>query len=175
VNFLPTADDVETQLSEVRHAVLAEIKRVRSPKRSTHFRIARAIAVGAVGIVALTAGTLAVVRASQDQINYSVVCYEGETLTSRTVTIESPPLFDADGSPAPRVQADPVSTCENMWRMGIVGQNDSPADPNLAEFPVPNIVGCRQTNGVAAGFPRAFTSVTEEYFCARVGMTVWKD
>ena len=175
MNFLPSNDEVELQLSEVRHAVLAEIKKVRSPRHSSHFRAVRAVAIGSVAIVALTAGALVIARASQDQINYSVVCYEGETLASRTVTIESPPSFNADGTPAPRVRADPVSTCGNMWRMGIVGQPASSADPNQSEFPVPNIVGCQQTNGVAAGFPREFTSVTEEYFCARVGMTVWKN
>ena len=175
MNYLPRNSDVDVQLREVRHDVLTEIKRVRSPRRSSQFRVIRALAIGITSIVVLTAGALVIVRASQDDINYSVACYKGETLGSGTVTVASAPIADSDDPQASRLRADPVATCENMWRMGIVGQSSAPADPNTAEFPVPDIVGCKQANGVAAGFPREFRSITDEYFCARVGMTVWKD
>ncbi|TBN56723.1 hypothetical protein EYE40_04525 [Glaciihabitans arcticus] len=174
MNYLPRNSDVESQLSEVRHDVLTEIKRVRSPRRSTQFRVIRALALGLTATIALTAGALVIVRATQEQINYSVVCYSGETLGSQTVTVESPPVVDASDGKGTRLRADPISTCGNMWRMGIVGQDDSPEDPNTAQFPVPDIVGCEQADGVAAGFPREFRSITDEYFCARVGMKVWK-
>ena len=46
-------------------------------------------------------------------------------------------------------------------------------DPNAANFPVPELVGCTLSNGVGAGFPRGDSTATSEEFCRDLGLTIW--
>ena len=133
------------------------------------------IGVGTVLVIALGAGGLLGLRAAQEEIAYSVACYEGDSLTSRTVTFAAPPTKGAQGQVVERPRVDPVSTCEEMWRIGVLGDTEQPENASTGEFPVPDIVGCVQTNGIGAGFRREFSSVSDQYFCARLGMRVWRD
>ena len=69
----------------------------------------------------------------------------------------------------------PIDACDDMWRMGIIGQDEVPVDPNAADFPIPDLVGCRQGNGVGAAFPRESLSHDDAAACRSLGMTVWNE
>lgn len=173
MNVVPPASDVDAQVASITGEVLAEIPGIRSPRRSRRFKRRAAVSVGAALVVALTAGGLIALRAAQDEIAYSVACYEGDSLTTRTVTFAAPPTKGMDGEVLDRARVDPVSTCAEVWRLGVLGSGRP--DVRTGEFPVPDIVGCQQTNGIGAGLRREFSSVSDQYFCARLGMRVWRD
>ena len=77
------------------------------------------------------------------------------------------------GEEASRDVLDPVTICGDLWRMGLVGQDAAPADPNTANFPVPELVGCTLANGIGAAFPRGDSTATSEEFCRDLGLTSW--
>ena len=173
MSTVPSASDVDAEVASITGAVLAEIPMVRSPRRSRRFKRRAAVSVGAALVVSLTAGGLIALRAAQDEIAYSVACYEGDSLTTRTVTFAAPPTTGDTGEIVGRPRVDPVSTCAEVWRLGVLG--DGQPDPRTGDFAVPDIVGCEQTNGIGAGLRRDFSSVSDQYFCARLGMRVWRD
>lgn len=158
MTHLPRDQEVAEQLSRVRLDVLSATHRVRSPRRSTRFRVTRNLAIGAVAIGALTAGTVAVATAPSQYLDTFSVCYEEADLSSQHFDV----LED---------HTDPITACSASWRVGQLGQNGS-ADPNDANFPVPELAACELRNGVAAVFPRE-DAESDQGLCEALGLAVW--
>jgi hypothetical protein len=168
---LPDNDEVTARLAAVRRVVLAAAptRRVVHPKR-----LALILSASAVAVIGLTAGAVAVVQAGHEQITYSVACYVHDSVSGPVNTIGEPQGIDAAGHAAPRTPTNPVTTCADMWRRGVVGQPAPPKDPNAANFPVPSLVGCTMADGIGAGFPREGSTASDSDFCNGLGLTVWK-
>lgn len=170
---IPDDIDIDARLADIRSQLLAAVKQERTPRFSRTGKVGVA-AIAAAGLaVALTGGTIAVVQATQEQISYSIQCYEAASLNADFTTIGTPTATDSVTGEESRDATDPVSTCGDIWRMGLIGQDAVPADPNTADFPVPELVGCTLNNGVGAGFPRGGSTATVEEFCQNLGLTVW--
>jgi hypothetical protein len=155
--LLPADDQVALLLAETRVAVLDATRRVRSPKRSTRYRVTRNIVIASVAAIALTAGAIAVARAVQEQIDTNVVCYETADLDSTAIWGgTNPEMFD------------PVAMCETAWA------TDSFDDPQGGEdmsHPVPELIVCTRPDGVAGVFPLG--DARSEDFCAALGLADW--
>lgn len=139
-------------------------------------RNARLGIVGGALAVAVTCTAAAfIIEATPEEISYSVICYEEADLSARTTTVVVPETITTqDGSAVDRGEAlNPRNVCADIWRMGVLGQPQPlEIDPNVANFPVPPIAGCKQNNGVGVGLPIEDDS-TEKQLCARVGLTIW--
>lgn len=168
---LPDNDEVNARLAAVRRVVLtaAPTRRVVHPRR-----LALILSASAIAVIGLTAGAVAVVQASHEQITYSVACYAHDSVSGPITGVGEPQGIDASGHAAPRTPTNPVTTCADMWRKGIVGQPAPPKDPNVAHFPVPSLVGCTMADGIGAGFPREGSTASDSDFCGSLGLTVWK-
>jgi hypothetical protein len=168
---LPDSDEVTARLAAVRRVVLASApsRRVVHPRR-----LALILSASAVGVIGLTAGAIAVVQASHEQITYSVACYAHDSVSGPVNMVGEPQGIDNAGHAAPRTPTNPITTCADMWRKGIVGQPAPPKDPNAANFPVPELVGCTMVNGIGAGFPREGSTASASDFCSGLGLTVWR-
>jgi len=161
-------DDIRARVDAIRAEVVEAIPRERA-RRRRRFGV---IAGAAAAAVAITGGAL-IVRASNDAITYEVVCYDGPSLSANSVQVESALGVDQSGG-ADRTATDPVVTCGDMWRMGLIGQEELPVDPNAANFDVPDLVGCTLPNGIAAGFPRGASTFDNRDFCNELGLAPWE-
>jgi hypothetical protein len=165
------ATRVERARSEVMRTVLDDVPMLTHRHRR---RVGITIAVAGAAALALTAGTVAVVQATHEQITYSVLCYSGASTSSSYTTAADPTATNTKTGQSDRQAVDPVSVCGETWRMGLVGQKPDPQrDPNTANFPVPRLVACATANGVGAAFPRGASSATETDFCESLGLTPW--
>jgi len=168
-------DDVteDARLAGIRGRVLRAIATERTPRFSRAQKATVAVVAAGALAAGLTGGALAVARATQEQISYTVECFEAADLSSRFTTVSSPTATNLTTGEESRNQTDPVATCSEMWRMGLIGQDSVPADPNAAQFPVPALVGCALADGVGAGFPRGSSTAGAEEFCGDLGLTAW--
>ena len=158
--------EVAQRVSAIRAEVVAAIPRARGRRRR---HIAIAVAIGAA--TALT-GAAIIVHATSEQIHYEVTCYEHASLSSDYAQAVSVLWIDDNGV-AGRTEVDPVATCGDMWRMGSLGQDVPPQDPNSANFPVPALVGCTLPNGASVGFPREGSTASDVDFCKKLGLAPW--
>lgn len=141
MSTIPDDELVTRELRMIRADVMTAIARNTRMRRRWKFGIAALVLVGVGG--GATAGTLAVVRASQEDITYSVSCYESADLNSRIAGAGNAQATDArTGQLQPRQTADPIELCQLMWRGGLLGQTQPPDDPNTASFPVPDLAAC---------------------------------
>jgi hypothetical protein len=170
---LPDEDEITARLAMVRGVVLGTSAGVHMRRTNHATRVGLIVGASAVGVLGLTAGTIAVVNATQDQISYSVNCYSADSLTSSYTTVQSPTATNSATGQTDRAVTDPVTTCTDMWRMGLIGQSTKPADPNSANFPVPDLVACALSNGVGAGFPRTDSTISDKDLCDSLGLAVW--
>ena len=168
-----TDEEVSALLEPVRTRVLADLRHVHSPRRSRRFRVVRAVAIGGIAAIALTAGSIVVLRATPEQINHSVSCYGMADPASTPVLVSAPSPVSTSGEKQSRTSVSPVDLCEDMWRMGLVGQSEIPTDPNAANFSVPDLVACTQSDGVGAAFPREGLPESDKLACAALGLAVW--
>ncbi|MGC4174480.1 hypothetical protein [Demequina sp.] len=159
-------EEVIRRVRAIRSDLAAAIPRARTRRRR---KIAIAAAIGAA--VALTGAAL-VVHATSEQVHYEVTCYEHASLDSHYTQAGSAPWVDDNGVSG-RAEVDPVATCGDMWRMGVIGQAARPEDPNNANFDVPALVGCTLPNGASAGFPREGSTATDHDFCNKLGLAPW--
>jgi hypothetical protein len=174
MNRMPDDDDIARRLGEARAAVLATIPTVRSPRISRQGRAGVAIAAAAVAVLGLTGGAVAVIQATHEQVAYSVQCFAGASLGSASTTVTVPEATDrTTGAAGSRPTTDPVADCADAWRSGLIGQASPPADPNTADFPVPDLVACTLRDGVGAGFPRGDSRLDDKAFCAVLGLAPW--
>lgn len=163
---LPNDREIERQLVRVRADVMAATHHVRSPKRSTRFRVTRNLIVGGVAIAALTGGTIIVASENARVIDTYVFCYEAASLSSDRA--------DVAAEVSDHITADPVATCGDLWRVGRLGQSGQidPNDPNN-NFPIPALVACEGKDGVAAVFPRENAETSDQGLCEALGLAVW--
>lgn len=170
---LPDEATEDARLAGIRSRLLGAVAQQRTPRFSRARKTAvAAIAAGGLA-VALTGGAIAVVQATQEQISYSVQCYDAASINANFTTVATPTATDNVTGEESRDATNPVTTCGDIWRMGLIGQEAAPADPNAANFPVPELVGCTLSNGVGAGFPRGDSTATSEEFCRDLGLTIW--
>lgn len=160
---LPTDLEITRQLVPVREAVLAATLSVRSPRRSTRFRVTRNLIIAAAAIAALTAGSLIVARLSQNDIDHSAICFQHASLDSYQVPISG--AGDTTDEPL-----DPIRGCAFAWKLGNF-EPGGPPDPSTANFPVPELTACTLADGSAGVFPREGRPA--EDFCAALGLAVW--
>jgi len=159
-------EEVTRRVGAIRSSLAVTIPLARTRRRR---QIAIAAAVGAA--VALTGAAL-VVKATSDQVHFEVTCYEHASLDSNFTQAGSVLGVDENGVPG-RTRVDPVSTCGDLWRMGAIGQETRPDDPNTANFDVPELVGCTLPNGESAGFPRDGSTASDSDFCHKLGLAPW--
>lgn len=154
----------DARLAGIRSRVLAATATEPTPRFSRAGKsLSAAIAAGGLA-VALTGGAVAVIQATQEQIRTSVRCYAAPDLDARFTTAAIP----TDAADA----VDPVGLCGDMWRAGIIGQPVIPADPNTADYPVPDLVACTLQDGTGSGFPRE-GAASAQAFCRELGLAVW--
>lgn len=166
---LPSDETLALHRTAARDAVLRDLPTGRS-------RRAALVTVSGVGVaVLLTAGAIAVQRATQEEVSFSIECYAQASKSGEMTTVAVPESVSSDGVVS-HEEADPVELCGAMWRMGLLGQEERPeGDPNLADFPVPSLVACRLGNGVGAAFPAegAAASLTPQDFCGALNLAAW--
>jgi hypothetical protein len=163
---------IERELADIRESVFASIE------RATRVRRRATIGIVVVGILlvggGVTAGAIAIQRASALSIANTVVCYQGDDLGSRSRDVGQPP--DATNSHGQRVQlpaADFASMCQMMWRTGLLGDVTPPRNVNDGHFPIPRLTFCRRDDGIAAGFPNRDPRVSDSQLCANIGLPLW--
>lgn len=172
---MPDDIDIAHRLGKTREKLLLALPTTRSPRLRHRSRLGLVAAGSAVFVLGLTGGTLAVVHATQEQVSYSVQCFAGPSLNSSSTTIGHPEATDrTTETVAERPLTDPIADCTFAWKAGLIGQKTAPADPNSANFAVPDLVACTLTNGVGAGFPRGDSTLSDNAFCDGLGLTIWR-
>lgn len=164
MTVLPTDAQVRAELVSVRAEVLAATRHVRSPKRSTRYRTIRAVIIAGTAAALLTAGAIAITRASQETIDSYATCFEHASLDSRTHA-----FISSSGG------LDPVELCGIVWRNDswTSVSNGDPDDPNDGTAPVPPLVVCELADESAGVFPREGSTATDTDFCAALGLADW--
>jgi hypothetical protein len=153
---LPTDDQVAQRLADTRVAVMEATRHVHSPKRSTRYRVTRNALIAGVAIAALSAGAIAIVRAAQETIDSMVVCYEGASLDSTEVSVQSNPD-----------EFDPVGMCQTVWAGDIFTDTES----EDFTHPVPELAPCTLPDERVGVFPLG--DARPEDFCAALGLADW--
>lgn len=163
---LPSDLDVARQLMSVRDSVIDATHHVRSPKRSTRYRVTRNLIIASAAIAALTAGAIVALQAPPDIIEGSVACYRTPSL--------------GDGEPMyilgePGVSEDAVELCSWWWSNDGWNDEGNPElwDPIRGDFPVPPLVACTMADGTAGVFPWEGAAASEEDFCETLGLADW--
>jgi len=156
--------EIARRVESIRDHVTTRIpvERARRKKRAW-------VVSGVVAAAVAVAGAALVIRASDDVIKYEVRCYESASLESDYGQMKSD-LWVGENGDSGRGEVDPAVNCGDLWRMGLVGQPTPPANPNTANFEVPELVGCELANGMAAGFPRGDSTASATEFCNELGL-----
>lgn len=170
---IPTDIDVEARLATVRANLLTAVPKIRTRRFGTAGRVGIALGSATVLVGALTGGAIAVIQATQEQVSYSVRCYSGSSLSADFTTVANPEATNLGTGEISRDRTDPVSTCGDIWRSGLLGQEITPSDPNGGDFPVPELVGCELDNGIGAGFPLEGSMASATTFCEDMGLQAW--
>lgn len=172
---IPSDQELTARLAAVRTRLLETVATVRPVRFSRGARIGFAAAAGIVLAAGLTGGTIVVIQATQEVITYSVQCYEGASLSSDFITVGHSEATEGPIREVTPVPTDPVETCTDVWRRGLIGQETPLSDPNTPDLPAPEIVGCTLTDGIGAGFPIEDSTATAEDFCRSLGLAPWED
>ena len=166
--FLPSDEEVEHQLADVRLRVMEATRTVRSPRQATGFRRARNLVITGVAGLALTAGSI-VIALNTEAEQLEVRCFEGVSLSARSTEVF---YVDAVGS-SPDLnldaQLDPIAACSTTWATGGFTPG---TDPNTPIYTVPPLAACELNNGIAAVFPNR-GKLTAEKLCGTLGLAVW--
>jgi hypothetical protein len=162
---LPSDLDVAQQLKSVRAAVIETTHHVRSPKRSTRYRVTRNLIIATAAIAVLTAGAIVALQAPPDVIAGSVSCYHTASLG------EEPQLVMGE----PGLSDDAVALCAWWWSNDGWNDQGNPElwDPVLGDYPVPPLVACTLPDGIAGVFPREGSTASDTDFCEALGLADW--
>lgn len=154
--------EVERLLVPVRASVMQATQHVRSPKHSTRYRTARTLIIASAAVAILTAGTVVAVVERQAVIDHTAHCYVKPSLDAQQLTLKG--LTTAD-SPT----LDPIAACATAW------SNDAfnPANDGSTDHPVPDLVACTGSDGIAAVFPREGSTADDTGFCKALGLADW--
>jgi len=166
VTTLPSDLDVARQLTSVRAAVIEATHHVRSPKRSTRYRVTRNLIIASVAIAALTAGAIVVLQESPEHIAGNVICYRNGSLDE-----SDPQVLGGD----PGVSEDAVELCAWWWSNDGWSNPESPEfwDPVRGPYPVPRLIACTRPDGIAAVFPAEGSTASDTDFCEALGLADW--
>lgn len=124
--------------------------------------MATTIGVSVLVGASLTGGAVALI-ANQEERVYSAYCYSGPTTESVFTQATIPePIDKVTGEGAPRGSADALELCSAMWRSGVIGQDQSPDDPNGNNYAVPELQACVRKDGVSAVFPSQDIGICED-------------
>jgi hypothetical protein len=162
---LPSDLDVARQLMSVRSAVIEATHHVRSPKRSTRYRVTRNLIIATAAIAALTAGAIVALQAAPETISGTVVCYHTASLAEEGQYILGEPGLSEDA----------VELCSWWWSNDGWNDEGNPElwDPVRGDFPVPPLVACTLPEGIAGVFPREGSTATDTDFCETFGLADW--
>ena len=163
---LPTDLDVARQLMSVRAAVIEATHHVRSPKRSTRYRVTRNLIIAAAAIAALTAGAIVALQAPPDIIEGSVACF-------RTASLDDGEPYYILGEPG--LSDEAVEICSWWWSNDGWSNEENPElwDPIRGDYPVPPLVACTLSDGSAGVFPREGSTASDTDFCGALGLADW--
>ena len=157
---LPSDLDVARQLVSVRASVIEATRHIRSPKRSTRYRITRNLIIATAAIAALTAGAIVVIQYSQETIDTTAACYEHPNRDAELIYVVGE-TGQTD---------DPYELCAVLWRNDLFDPaNNNDPDPNDGTSPVPHLVACTGSDGIVAVFP----APDGEDFCETLGLADW--
>jgi hypothetical protein len=170
---IPSDREVHDRLAHVRDAVEREIP--RATRRTTIRRAGLAGAASVIGIAALAGAAYQVALASAHEVATTAICFESADLHSASTTVALAQLQSADGGQPNQQAISPLEACGEMWRAGVIGQPQQPADPNTATFDVPQLVACTGPNGVADVFPRGDEQGDDASLCATLDLAVWNN
>lgn len=165
-------DDIDARVAQVRRNVLAAVPHTRTHRFSGTGRAAIALGASAVVAIGLTGGTIAVVQASQHDIDTQARCYVGASLSADFIEVSQAAGIDNESGEVVEEYTGLIELCGEMWRMGL-GQENPPADPNTGDFPKPELVGCTMPDGIGAAFPRGESTASDAEFCGALGLAVW--
>jgi hypothetical protein len=159
---LPDDLDIERLLVPVRASVMQATQQVRSPLHSTRYRISRTTIIAGAAVAILTAGAVVAVIERQTVIDHTAHCYEHASLDAQQLTLKG--LTTAD-SPT----LDPLVACATAW------SNDAfnPTNDGSTDHPVPDLVACTGSDGIAAVFPREGSTADDTGFCKALGLADW--
>ena len=161
---LPTDLEITELLVPVQAAVLEATRTVRSPRRSTRFRVTRNAIIAGAAIAALTAGSLIVARLTQADIDHSAICFEHASTDSTQ--------FPISGAGATTDEAlDPLAGCAYTWQEGYFDPAGPADPPDTGDFPVPQLVACTLPDGSAGVFHLEDHPV--QNFCGALGLADW--
>ena len=160
---LPSDLDVARQLTSVRAAVLEATHHVRSPKRSTRFRVTRNLIIAGAAIAALTAGAIVALQEKAEFIDSVANCYHTASLEQEPVQV----IGDHGAT------LDPFSLCGVIWREDMWDESSNLEDPNDGTLPVPPLVACTGRDGIVAVFPRGDSTASDKDFCEALGLADW--
>ena len=158
---LPSDLDVARQLMSVRTAVLEATHRVRSPKRSTRYRVTRNLILAGAAIAALTGGAIVALQNTPDVIAGTVECYHTASLDQEPISL--------GGEPGTSDEA--IELCSFVWSNDLWSGDDY--DSEGGDHPVPPLAACTGPEGIAAVFPREGSTASEEDFCEALGLADW--
>lgn len=168
----PSDEELTRRLADVRAVLLADLPRQRRWWRRRRV----VVAVTGVAGLALAASALMVRQATPEQVLHTVVCYEEASTDSRTGTGYSAVATPTDGSgPAEQPEVDPLESCGVAWSGGLMGQPTPPADPNFAQYPIPELFVCKGTNGIPWVFPRSEGAAGKNQTCEAMHLDPWDD
>lgn len=155
---LPTDLEIQQHLVPVRASVLHSTTTVRSPRRSTRYRVTRNVLIAAVAVAALTAGALAVSKALQSNIDHSATCFQHASLDSHQQMIAGSGSTTDEG-------LDPIAGCQQAWLDHLL----DPSGPNTVD--PPELIVCTLPDSTAGVFPREGRPA--EDFCETLGLADW--
>jgi hypothetical protein len=175
ITKMPDDIEIARHLEKARGLILEALPTTRSPRLTYRARLGIVVSGAAVVVLGISGGSLAVVQATHEQVSYSVQCFAGASTESSSTTIGHPQVTDrVTGVNGQRQSADPIADCSFAWKAGLIGQKSAPADPNSANFPVPDLVACTLPDGVGAGFPRVDRKLSDHALCESLGLSVWR-
>jgi hypothetical protein len=139
-------------------------------KRRTRRHRLTAIGIAGALAVATTAGAIAIARAPQSQINYTVDCYAAADLGAAHGT--SLYLPGDRTSAKPTLLGERISLAEDMcratWEVGTFVHTPGGG----STFPVPNLVTCQLPDSRLAVFP---ANQAAAGLCTHLGLTTPHD
>jgi hypothetical protein len=165
-SLLPDDLEIERLLVPVRVAVMDATHHVRSPRHSTSYRTARTLIFAGAAIAILTAGAIVVATERQTVIDHTAHCFEHASLDSRQLM--------AQGITSPdRGNLEPVAACATLWSGDAFNTDNDETAPGNTDHPVPELVACTYSDGIAAVFPREGSTAVDTDFCAALRLADW--
>lgn len=158
----------QASIARVRANVLRTVGAEQAvARRQRVWRVAATSGV-LVAVLGLTGGAIAVVRASQAEIDGSIRCFAAAAVNAEFTTVIEARVEGGSANPAFAERA--LEVCAAVWRVGLIGDGEVkiPADPSQVDHPVPQLIACNLRDGVVGVFP-SDNAASEQ--CLALGLT----